>query len=51
MFGDVRMLCYDVGLLNPFALLMWRVCKIGGRPSRYRSEPQREHPLTPVTPA
>jgi hypothetical protein len=51
MFGDVRMLCYDVGLMNPFALLMWRVCKIGGRPSRYRSEPQREHPLTPVTPA
>jgi hypothetical protein len=51
MFGDVRMLCYDVGLMNPFALLMWRVCKIGGRPSRCRSEPQREHPLTPVTPA
>jgi P-aminobenzoate N-oxygenase AurF len=51
MFGDVRMLCYDVGLMNPFALLMWRICKIGGRPSRYRSEPQREDPLTPVTPA
>ena len=51
MFGDVRMLCYDIGLMNPFALLMWRICKIGGRPSRYRSEPQREHPLTPVTPA
>jgi len=30
---------------------MWRICKIGGRPSRYRSEPQREHPLTPVTAA
>jgi P-aminobenzoate N-oxygenase AurF len=51
MFGDVRMLCHDVGLMNPFALLMWRICKIGGRPSRYRSEPQREHPLTPVTAA
>ena len=50
MFADVRMLCYDVGLMNPLALLMWRICKIGGRPSRYRSEPQRKHPLAPVTP-
>lgn len=51
MFSDVRMLCHDVGLMNPLALLMWRICKIGGRPSRYRSEPQREHPLSPVAPA
>jgi len=50
MFADVRMLCYDVGLMNPFALLTWRICKIGGRPSRYRSEPQREDPLIPVKP-
>ena len=43
MFGDVRMLCHDTGLMNPFAKLMWRICKIDGRPSRYRSEPQRQH--------
>ncbi len=41
MFGDVRMLCHDVGLMNPAARLMWRMCKIDGRPSRYRGEPQR----------
>jgi uncharacterized membrane protein HdeD (DUF308 family) len=46
MFGDVRMLCHDVGLMNPFAVLMWRICKIDGRPSRYRNEPQRAHPPT-----
>jgi hypothetical protein len=49
MFGDVRMLCHDVGLMNPLALLMWRICKIDGRPSRYRSEPQRAHEPTRVT--
>jgi P-aminobenzoate N-oxygenase AurF len=43
MFGDVRMLCHDTGLMNPFAKLMWRICKIDGRPSRYRSEPARQH--------
>jgi P-aminobenzoate N-oxygenase AurF len=41
MYGDVRMLCYDAGLMNDVALLMWRICKIDGRPSRYRGEPQR----------
>jgi hypothetical protein len=51
MFGDVRMLCHDTGLMNPFARLMWRICKIDGRPSRYRSEPQRTHLATPVTAA
>jgi hypothetical protein len=51
MFGDVRMLCYDTGLMNPFARLIWRICKIEGRPSRYRSEPQRTHLPTPVTAA
>jgi len=48
MFGDVRMLCYDVGLMNPIARLVWRMCKIEGRPSRYRSEPQREHVAVPA---
>jgi len=43
MFGDVRMLCQDTGLMNPIAKLIWRICKIDGPPSRYRSEPQREH--------
>lgn len=41
MYGDVRMLCDDVGLMNPLALLVWRICKINGQPSRYRGEPQR----------
>ena len=43
MFGDVRMLCDETGLMNPVAKLMWRICKIDGEPSRYRSEPQRQH--------
>ena len=43
MFGDVRMLCHSVGLMNRLALLMWRICGIDGPPSRYRNEPQREH--------
>src|ERR1700693_1043064 len=51
MFGDVRMLCHDTGLMNPLARLMWRICKIDGRPSRYRSEPHRTHLATPATAA
>ncbi|HLR99129.1 MAG TPA: diiron oxygenase [Mycolicibacillus parakoreensis] len=47
MFGDVRMLCHDTGLMNPVAKLMWRICKVDGPPSRYRAEPQRAH-LAPV---
>jgi hypothetical protein len=43
MFGDVRMLCKDTGLMNPIAKLIWRMCRINGEPSRYRSEPQRQH--------
>ena len=41
VYGDVRMLCDNVGLMNPFAMLVWRICKINGQPSRYRGEPQR----------
>jgi hypothetical protein len=26
MFADVRMLCYDTGLMNRVAKLMWRIC-------------------------
>jgi hypothetical protein len=43
MFGDVRMLAYDTGLMNPIAKLVWRMFKMYGKPSRYRSEPQRQH--------
>jgi hypothetical protein len=43
MFADVRMLCSDTGLMAWPAKLMWRLCKIDGPPSRYRSEPQRRH--------
>ncbi|WP_343710345.1 diiron oxygenase [Mycobacterium sp.] len=46
MFADVRMLCGDTGLMNPVAKLVWRICKIDGHPSRYRSEPQRQHLVT-----
>jgi uncharacterized membrane protein HdeD (DUF308 family) len=41
VFGDLRMLCHEVGLMNPLARLIWRICKIDGPASRYRSEPQR----------
>lgn len=43
MFADVRALCYETNLMNPVAKLVWRMCKIDGPPSRYRSEPQRRH--------
>jgi hypothetical protein len=43
MFADVRMLCYETGLMNLAARLMWRMCRIDGEPSRYRSEPRRGH--------
>ncbi|BBX06037.1 AurF N-oxygenase family protein [Mycolicibacterium aichiense] len=43
MFGDVRMLCHDTGLMNPLAKLIWRICRIDGAPSRFRSEPARQH--------
>ncbi len=46
MFGDVRMLSEETGLMNPLAKLIWRICKINGDASRYRSEPQRQHVVT-----
>ena len=51
MYGDVRMLCEDVGLMNPLALLLWRICKINGQPSRYRGEPRRAHVARPAAAA
>jgi hypothetical protein len=46
MFADVRMLAEDTRLMNPVAKLVWRICKINGKPSRYRGEPQRQHPVS-----
>ena len=49
MFADVRMLAHDTGLMqNRSARLMWRLCKIDGKPSRYRGEPQRRHLAVPA---
>ncbi|MFZ2511991.1 MAG: diiron oxygenase [Gordonia sp. (in: high G+C Gram-positive bacteria)] len=39
VFGDVRMLAHQCGLRNPVATVLWKLLKIDGRPSRYRSEP------------
>ena len=39
VFGDVRMLADQCGLMNPFSRLLWRVLGIDGRQSRFRSEP------------
>jgi len=39
LFADVRMLAEDTGLMTPTAKVLWKWCKIDGRPSRYRSEP------------
>lgn len=49
MFADVRMLCTELGLMNPAARLMWRICRIDGPPSRYRGEPQRAQLPVEVT--
>jgi hypothetical protein len=51
MFADIRMLCHDLGLMNPVALLVWRICRINGQPARYRSEPQRAHLTSPASAA
>lgn len=39
VFGDVRMLAHQCGLMNPVSRLVWRLLGIDGRASRYRSEP------------
>ncbi|MEJ7633833.1 diiron oxygenase [Aeromicrobium sp.] len=39
LFADVRMLAEQSGLMNPAARWMWRLLKIDGPSSRYRSEP------------
>jgi hypothetical protein len=39
LFGDVRMLAEDTGMMNRASRRVWRLMKIDGRPSRFRSEP------------
>ena len=39
VFGDVRMLAEQCGLMNPMSRRVWRAMGIDGRASRYRSEP------------
>jgi hypothetical protein len=39
MFADARMLADQSGLMTRSSKRMWRLCKIDGRPSRFRSEP------------
>lgn len=41
IFGDVRALATDIGLMNRGSELVWRVLGIDGPASRYRSEPAR----------
>lgn len=40
-FADVRMLAEDIGLMNPLSRPLWKLLKIDGKASRYRSEPSR----------
>jgi len=39
MFADVRMLAEQLELMNPASRRLWKLMRIDGRPSRYRSEP------------
>ncbi|MEP9413220.1 diiron oxygenase [Gordonia sp. VNQ95] len=39
VFGDVRMLGDQCGLMNPVSRVLWRALGISGRSSRFRSEP------------
>jgi hypothetical protein len=40
-FADVRALAEEIGLMNPVSKQVWKLWKIDGRTSRYRSEPDR----------
>ncbi|SFI71618.1 AurF N-oxygenase family protein [Nocardioides psychrotolerans] len=39
LFGDVRMLAEETGMMNPVSRRVWRLMRIDGRSSRFRSEP------------
>lgn len=38
LFGDVRMLAEEIGVMNPVSRRIWKVLGIDGRPSRFRGE-------------
>ncbi|MTE15167.1 AurF N-oxygenase family protein [Nocardia aurantiaca] len=40
-FGDMRTLADDLGLMNPVTKRLWKLLRIDGDQSRYRSEPER----------
>ncbi|WP_405493934.1 diiron oxygenase [Nocardia sp. NBC_00511] len=40
-FGDMRSLAGDLGLMNPVTKRLWKLLRIDGDQSRYRSEPDR----------
>lgn len=40
-YADVRSLAKEIGLMNPVAKGMWKLLRIDGRTTRYRSEPLR----------
>ncbi|KAA0017688.1 AurF N-oxygenase family protein [Antrihabitans cavernicola] len=40
-FADVRMLAQEAGLMNPVSRRLWKMLKIDGKASRFRSEPSR----------
>ncbi|MBS45875.1 MAG: hypothetical protein CMH83_22410 [Nocardioides sp.] len=39
LFGDVRMLAEDTGMMNRVSRRVWKAMKIDGRSSRFRSQP------------
>ncbi|MDN4175404.1 diiron oxygenase [Nocardioides sp. SOB77] len=39
LFADVRMLAERTGMMNPVSRLLWRLMRIDGRSSRFRSQP------------
>ncbi|MEO9325182.1 diiron oxygenase [Nocardioides sp. C4-1] len=39
LFGDVRMLAEQTGMMNPVSRRVWRLMRIDGRSSRFRSAP------------
>lgn len=39
LFGDVRMLADETGMMNKVSRRVWRLLKIDGRSSRFRSQP------------
>ncbi|MGJ9423489.1 AurF N-oxygenase family protein [Aeromicrobium sp. CF3.5] len=48
IFADVRMLATEAGLMTRVGRFMWRILKIDGRSSRFRSEPAIEFSSDPL---